>query len=155
MQEAVKHLRDGLIGNVYMSRGLVFKWRPDIGNKATEPVPEGMNYDIWTGPAEMRDFSRNYVPYNWHWSWNYGNGGRWQPGYPRNGPLYVGAECGSSRKDHINGCKFLWDDYKETPEVLTSVYHYPKEKKVIQFEVRPWITNMEDGVGIGKYLLRK
>jgi hypothetical protein len=33
--------------------------------------------------------------------------------------------------------------------VLSSVYHYPKEKKIIQFEVRPWMTNNEDGVGIG------
>ena len=36
IQEAIKHLRDGLIGNVYMARGLVFRWRADIGKKGTE-----------------------------------------------------------------------------------------------------------------------
>ena len=41
------------------------------------------------------------------------------------------------------------DDCKETPEVLTSVYNYPKQKKMIQFEVRHWNTNYEDGVKTG------
>jgi predicted dehydrogenase len=149
MQEAIKHLREGLIGNVYMARGLVFKWRPDIGDKKTEPVPEGLNYDLWTGPAEMRPFSKNYVHYNWHWSWNYGNGDVGNQGIHETDLCMWGLNVGLPEKITSMGGKFLWDDYKETPEVLSSVYHYPKEKKIIQFEVRPWMTNQEDGVGIG------
>lgn len=149
MQEAIKHLREGLIGNVYMARGLVFKWRPDIGDKKTEAVPEGLNYDLWTGPAEMRPFSKNYVHYNWHWSWNYGNGDVGNQGIHETDLCIWGLNVGLPEKITSMGGKFLWDDYKETPEVLSSVYHYPKEKKIIQFEVRPWMTNNEDGVGIG------
>ena len=33
--------------------------------------------------------------------------------------------------------QFLFDDAKETPEVLSSSYLFPKEKKMIEFEVRP------------------
>jgi hypothetical protein len=47
------------------------------------------------------------------------------------------------------GGKFLWDDCKEVPEIQTSIYHYPKQKKIIQFEVRNWCTNLEDGAGVG------
>jgi hypothetical protein len=47
------------------------------------------------------------------------------------------------------GGKFLFDDAKDTPETLCSVYHYPKEGKLIEFEVRPWCTNLEDGAGVG------
>ena len=36
IQEAVAHLRKGTIGNVYMARGLVFRWRPSIGHKGNE-----------------------------------------------------------------------------------------------------------------------
>ena len=149
IQEAIQHLRSGLIGNVYMARGLVFKWRPDIGNKGTEPVPDGLNYDVWTGPAEMRDFSRNYVHYNWHWSWNYGNGDVGNQGIHETDLCMWGLNVGFPEKITSMGGKFLWEDCKETPEVLSSMYHYPKEKKIIQFEVRPWMTNVEDGVGIG------
>ena len=51
IREAIQHLRDGLIGDVYMARGLVFKWRPDIGDKGVEPVPEGLDYDLWDRPG--------------------------------------------------------------------------------------------------------
>src|SRR4051794_3314672 len=41
MQEAVHKVRDGAIGDVYMSRGLCFKWRKTIGHTPVEPVPPG------------------------------------------------------------------------------------------------------------------
>jgi hypothetical protein len=47
------------------------------------------------------------------------------------------------------GGKFLFDDAKEVPEIQTSIYHYTKERKIIQFEVRNWCTNLEDGAGVG------
>lgn len=40
LQEAIKHLRDRLIGNIYMARGLFYKWRPDIGDISLESCPE-------------------------------------------------------------------------------------------------------------------
>ncbi|MPR33643.1 Gfo/Idh/MocA family protein [Salmonirosea aquatica] len=150
MKEAVKHLRDGLIGDVYMARGLVFKWRPSVGDKGTEPVPEGLNYDLWTGPAEMKPFSRNYVHYNWHWHWNYGNGDIGNQGIHETDLCMWGLGVDTfPEKITSGGGKFLWDDCQETPEVLSSTYIYPKEKKIIEFEVRPWMTNEEGGTGIG------
>jgi len=149
VQEAVKHLRNGLIGDVYMARGLVFRERGDIGNKGVEPVPQGLDYDIWTGPAEMRPFSRNYVHYNWHWNWNYGNGDVGNQGIHETDLCMWGLNVGLPERVTAGGGKFLFDDAKETPEVLASIYHYPKEKKIIEFEVRPWLTNLENGAGVG------
>ncbi len=149
LQEAVQHLRKGTIGNVYMARGLVFRWRPSIGNKPTEPAPESLNYDLWTGPASMRPFTRNLVHYNWHWHWDYGNGDVGNQGIHETDMCLWGLGVGLPEKITAMGGKFLWDDAKETPEVLSSVYHYPKEKKIIEFEVRPWATNLEDGAGVG------
>jgi predicted dehydrogenase len=149
MKEAIQHLRSGLIGNVYMARGLVFKWRPDIGDKGIGTPPADLNYDIWTGPAEMKPYSENYVHYNWHWNWNYGNGDVGNQGIHETDLCMWGLNVGLPEKITSMGGKFLWNDCKETPEVLSSIYHYPKEKKIIQFEVRPWMTNAEDGVGIG------
>jgi len=149
IREAVQLLREGYIGRVYMARGLVFRKRPDIGNKPFEPVPEGLDYDLWTGPAPMRPFTRNIVHYNWHWHWDYGNGDVGNQGIHETDLCMWGLDVGLPTKITAMGGKFLWDDCKETPEVLTSVYHYPEEKKIIQFEVRPWYTNLEDGVGTG------
>ena len=46
LREAVQMLRKGVIGNAYMARGLVFRWRPSIGKKPNEPVPSHINYDL-------------------------------------------------------------------------------------------------------------
>lgn len=149
IQEAIKHLREGLIGKVYMARGTVYKWRPDIGNMGNSPVPEGLNWDLWQGPAQIREFSKNYVHYNWHWFWDYGNGDIGNQGIHETDLCMWGLDVGLPEVITSSGGKFLWNDCKETPEVLTSTYHYPKEGKIIEFEVRPWMTNKEDGVEVG------
>lgn len=145
IREAVQHLQNGLIGRVYMSRGLVYRWRPDIGNKGISPIPKGLDYDLWCGPAPMRPFTRN-----WHWHWNYGNGDVGNQGIHETDLCMWGLGV-TSLPERVTsmGGKFLWDDCKEVPEIQTSIYHYPKEKKIIQFEVRNWCTNLEDGAGVG------
>lgn len=149
MQEAIQHLRDGLIGRVYMARGTVYKWRPSIGDQGTSAVPAGLDWNLWQGPAQERAFSKNYVHYNWHWFWDYGNGDIGNQGIHETDLAMWGLDVGLPEEITSAGGKYLWDDCKETPELLTSTYNYPSEGKVIEFEVRPWMTNLEDGVGVG------
>lgn len=149
INEAIGLLRDGYIGNVYMARGLVFRWRGDIGDKGFSSVPKGLDYDLWTGPAPKRPFTENLVHYNWHWHWDYGNGDVGNQGIHETDLCMWGLDVGLPTKITSMGGKFLWDDCKEVPEVLTSVYNYPEEGKIIQFEVRPWCTNTEEGATVG------
>ncbi|MDR1982019.1 MAG: Gfo/Idh/MocA family oxidoreductase [Tannerellaceae bacterium] len=149
IREAITHLRDGLIGRVYMARGLVYRWRPDIGNQGISNIPEGLDYDLWCGPAPMVPFTKNLVHYNWHWHWNYGNGDVGNQGIHETDLCMWGLNVGLPERITSMGGKFLWDDCKEVPEIQTSIYHYPKQKKIIQFEVRNWCTNLEDGAGVG------
>ncbi len=149
LQEVVQLMRDGIIGRVYMSRGLVFRWRPDIGKHGFEPAPDYLDYDLWLGPAQYRPFSRDWVHYNWHWQWAFGNGDVGNQGIHETDMCMWGLDVGLPSRITSMGGKFLWDDSKEVPEVLSSVYHYPEEQKIIQFEVRHWATNEEDGVKVG------
>ena len=149
VQEAVGLLRKGVIGKVYMARGLVYRWRPSIGHKPDEPAPATLNWDIWQGPAQARPFTRRLVHYNWHWHWNYGNGDVGNQGIHETDMCMWGLGVGLPERITSMGDKFLFDDDKETPEVQTSLYHYPKEHKMIEFEVRHWCTNEEHGVGVG------
>jgi predicted dehydrogenase len=150
IQEAIQHLRNGLIGDVYMARGLVFRWRPSIGNQPDEAQPPShLNWDHWQGPAQERDFSRRLVHYNWHWHWDYGNGDVGNQGIHETDLCQWGLDVELPSQVVGMGGKFLWDDDKETPEVLSTCYNYPDQKKMIQFEVRHWHTNSEDGVTVG------
>src|SRR5712691_5662813 len=58
MLEAIQHLTDGTIGDVYMASAICYKWRPSIGHAAEEPVPAGVHYDLWTGPATLKSAIR-------------------------------------------------------------------------------------------------
>ena len=72
--EAIRTLHNGTFGEIYLARGLCFKWRDTIGHAPEEPVPAGVDYDLWTGPAPLKPFTRNRFHYNWHWIWDTGNG---------------------------------------------------------------------------------
>src|SRR5258706_12588444 len=65
VMEAIQKLREGLIGDVYLARGLCFKWRDTIGRTPVGPVPAGVHYDLWSGPAPLKPFTQNRFHYNW------------------------------------------------------------------------------------------
>ena len=107
IQEAIKGLHSGAIGDVYLARGLCFKWRDTIGHAPEEPVPAGVHYDLWTGPAPLKPYTRNRFHYNWHWIWDTGNGdlgirestrwtspgGDWASSSPIASPPWAGISC--------------------------------------------------------------
>ena len=45
----------------------------NVPDKA-DPVPDTLNWDLFTGPAEMKDFNHIYHPWNWRGWWDYGTG---------------------------------------------------------------------------------
>lgn len=72
--KAIQMLREGVIGDIYMGRGTVYRSRPSIGNKPDGPVPQGVNWDLFRGPAPMIPFNENHFLYNWHWFWDTSTG---------------------------------------------------------------------------------
>lgn len=149
MQEAVKLVREGVIGDVYLSRGLCYKWRKTIGRTPVEPVPSGVHYDLWLGPAPKREFTRNRFHYNFHWFWEYGNGDIGNQGVHQMDAArwLLGAQYPS--KISAIGGHYMFDDDQETPNTLTASFEFDEggKKKMLVFEVRHWITNGEAGIG--------
>ena len=50
------------------------RWNKQIlaGRPTEEPVPKGMNWDLWLGPREARPFSSAYSPVSWRDFWDFG-----------------------------------------------------------------------------------
>ncbi len=149
LKEAFEKMREGLIGEVYMARGLCFKWRNTIGRTPVEPVPAGVHYDLWLGPAPKREFTRNRFHYNWHWFWDYGNGDLGNQGIHEVDVARWGLGVKYPVKVSAMGGHFMFDDDQETPNTLTALYEFDEggKKKFMVFEVRHWITNHEAGIG--------
>ena len=147
--EAMKFLHEGKLGEVYMARGLCFKPRDSIGFKQNAPVPGGVHYDLWLGPAPRRPFNPNRFHYNWHWFWDYG-----MPDIGNQGPHQMDiARWGMNKDVHPKKIKsiggyFAFESQQETPNTQTALFEY-NDGKIIQFETRGVYTNNEDSILIG------
>ena len=148
LQEAVQKMRSGELGEVYMARGLCYKWRDTIGKTPPEPVPAGVDYDLWTGPAPMRQFTKNRFHYNWHWFWDTGNGDLGNQGIHEVDIARWGLGVTHPTKVSAIGGKFMFDDDQETPNTLSASYEFDVDgkKKMMTFEVRHWISPHEAGI---------
>ena len=152
LQEAVQKLKDGLIGDVYMGRGLCFKWRDTIQRTPVEPAPAGVHYDLWLGPAPKREFTRNRFHYNWHWFWDYGNGDIGNQGIHQMDICRWLLDVTYPTKVSSMGGHFMFDDDQETPNTQVATFEFDGlgKKKFLVFEVRHWMSNHEAGLGEGK-----
>jgi predicted dehydrogenase len=76
VQNAVKFIRKGGIGEVRLARGLCYKRRKSIGPKGDYPIPPQLDFNFWSGPAPLTDpkLTRQRFHYDWHWQRLYGNG---------------------------------------------------------------------------------
>ncbi|HUG67333.1 MAG TPA: Gfo/Idh/MocA family oxidoreductase [Pirellulaceae bacterium] len=78
LREAVEVIRSGAIGDVsavhiWSNRPV---WPQGVGRPAGEdPIPEGLNWDAWIGPAPMRPFKDGvYHSFNWRGWVDFGTG---------------------------------------------------------------------------------
>jgi predicted dehydrogenase len=149
LRDGMQKLREGLIGDVYLSRGVVFKWRDTIGRTPPGPVPDGVDYDLWTGPAPKHDFTKNRFHYNWHWFWDYGNGDMGNQGIHEMDVCRWGLGVKYPTKVSCIGGHFMFDDDQETPNTLTATFEFNEggKKRMLVFDVRHWISNHEAGIG--------
>jgi predicted dehydrogenase len=145
VQQGVQQMRDGLLGDVYMARGICFKKRDTIGHKPVVPVPAGVDYDLWTGPSPMHQFTMNRFHYNWHWFWDTGNGDIGNQGIHEMDVARWGLGVKYPVKVSAIGGHFMFDDDQETPNTLNCAFEFNEngKHKMLEFEVRHWITNGE------------
>jgi predicted dehydrogenase len=155
-QTMAEFLHDGGLGEVYMAKGLCYKLRNTIGRHKDEPVPRGVNYDLWQGPAPARPFNRSRFHYDWHWNWDYGNGDLGNQGAHELDIARWGLGVKLPTKISAVGGHMMFNDDQQTPNVLMAMFEFPNpdgggdKKKILQFEVRPWVSNSEDSLWMKK-----
>jgi predicted dehydrogenase len=148
--EGIKQINDGLIGDVYLARGLCYKWRDTIGRAPEASVPAGVNYDLWTGPAPMKPFTKNRFHYNWHWIWDTGNGDIGNQGVHEMDKARWGLGVTYPTKVSAIGGHFMFDDDQQTPNTMNVSFEFATpegKRKMLEFEVRHWATNNEALIG--------
>ena len=146
VQDAVKFMAQGGIGQVNFARGLCYKRRRSIGALGDYPIPAEADFNLWSGPAPYSTpkLTRPRFHYDWHWQRLYGNGdtgnqgphqtdiARWGLGLNRhpNSVIAYGGRLGyqAERKDP----KYV--DAGDTLNTQVAIYDYGD--KCIVFETR-------------------
>ena len=65
----------GMIGKVTETHSWTNRANGGVGPRPPSlPVPEGMHWDSWIGPAPYRDFHTDLHPHEWHGWFDFGNG---------------------------------------------------------------------------------
>jgi predicted dehydrogenase len=125
-QSALDLLRSGKLGKIRMVKTWAYQgWMKNIPVKPDEPVPAGVNYERWLGPAQKRPFNPNRFHFNFRWFWDYAGGLMTDWGVH----LVDYALLGMNAKDPLTimatGGKMAYpDDAAETPDTLATVYDF-------------------------------
>lgn len=144
----MQRLRAGVIGEVYMARGLCYKTRNSIGVKPDTAPPDSLNWPLWQGPAPDRPFNPNYVHYNWHWFWDYGDGDLGNQGVHQMDIAVWGLGRGFPVRVTSVGGRFGYKDQGQTPNTQVVAFTYG-DGALLVFEVRGRATNDEGGARVG------
>jgi predicted dehydrogenase len=141
--DAVALVQSGKLGRIRMARAWAYlDWKTALGRPADCPVPSGVDYDMWLGPAPRRPFNPMRFHHNFRWFWDYSGGlatdwgahmidvVMWAMREEPKGAMAVGGNYGFP------------DDIRETPDTQQSVIEFPSFSLVwehmIGCGVGPW-----------------
>jgi predicted dehydrogenase len=153
MREAIRHIHDGNIGKVYLAYGTCYKPRKSIGKvDGPQEPPKTMDYDLWCGPARVlaphRKTGNGTVHYDWHWTWEYGNGDFGNQGVHEADKARWGLNLPGLPTSVVSiGGRFGYVDDGETPNTQLNLYEYPGAH--LLFEVRGLDTKDFKGAKVG------
>jgi len=155
MIEAVKLLREGIIGPVLVAKCWNIQKRGSIGRGQDTSPPAGFDYDSWVGPATMIPYRTNRVHNRWTWWYHFGTGDMGNDGvhdidYTRWG---LGVETHPSKVVAIGG-KYFQDDDQEFPDPQQATFEFPGDgkpgsRRMLIYEQRLWDTVYPHNVDSG------
>ena len=125
-RDAVQYLHEGKIGRirsvkVWSNVG----WKGSIPVVPDEPVPQGVDYDMWLGPAEKRPFNKNRFHFTFRWYWDYAGGLMTDWGVHLLDYALFGMNQYVPNSIMSVGGKYAFpNDAMETPDTLTAVYDF-------------------------------
>ena len=65
--EIIREIHDGIIGTPYKAVAFYTNRRGEVPVQKKAPVPEGLDWALFQGPAPRREYTSETWNYNWHW----------------------------------------------------------------------------------------
>jgi predicted dehydrogenase len=135
-QKAAEIIRGGQLGKITFVRTWNFgnQTPVGIGNPPDTNPPDGLDWDMWLGPAPMRPFNQNRFgvhPDRWssfRWFWDYAGGMMTDWGVHHLDIVQMAMGVEAPAAVTAMGGKLALSDNRETPDTLMVTYEYPPGK---------------------------
>jgi len=143
-RNAVEFVHSGKLGRIRTVKAWVYlDWKSSIPVYPDEPVPEGVDYDFWLGPAPKRPFNRNRFHFNFRWFWDYAGGLMTDWGVHLLDYALYGMNQYVPGSVISSGGKFAFpEDARETPDTQFAIYEFGDFGVI-------WESTL--GIGLGNY----
>ena len=139
MKEIVEYLREGNLGKIKVARCICYIKRESLGQIiGPQPIPETVDYDMWTGPAPMEPLNRKNLHYDWRFFWNVGSGD-----LPNNGIHFFDLCRWVTAQDDVNvplvsvAGRYAWNDCGETPNTHIAYWDFKPAPIILELRNLP------------------
>jgi predicted dehydrogenase len=143
-QDAINFIRSGKLGRIRVCKAWSYlDWKGSVPKIPNTPVPEGVNYTLWLGPAPLRPFNRNRFHFTWRWYWEYAGGLMTDWGVHLIDYVLYGMQKSIPSSVMAIGGKYAYpDDDMVTPDTMTAVYDFDDFTMIWEHTI---------GIGLGNW----
>jgi len=108
----IKEIHDGIIGTPYKAVAFYTNRRGEVPVQKKMPVRDGLDWDLFQGPAPRREYTEETWNYNWHWyGWDFGT-----------------AEAGNNATHELDVARWaLQVDYPNRVDVEAAKRHFAND----------------------------
>lgn len=124
--DALNFIKSGKLGKIRTVKAWAYQgWMTNIEVKPDGPVPAGVNYNMWLGPAPKRAFNPNRFHFNFRWFWDYAGGLMTDWGVHLIDYALLGMDAKFPKSAVALGGKYAYPDgAHETPDTMATVYEF-------------------------------
>jgi predicted dehydrogenase len=145
-REVVDLLRSGRIGQVRMAKAFNSQLRRKVPAMPDSSVPDGLDWNIWQGPAPERPYNENRYTYGWRWLWDYGTGDMGNDGVHDLDIARWGLGVDLPSEVQCMGDKLVFaGDIQETPDTQIASFRFPEQQAMLVYEQRLWSPYHQEG----------
>jgi predicted dehydrogenase len=125
-RQVVDYIQSGKLGRIRTVKVWAYiGWKGELPVLADEPVPAGVNYDMWLGPALSRPFNRNRFHFTFRWFWDYAGGLMTDWGVHLLDYGLYGMNVYAPKSVISSGGKYAFpNDAMETPDTQQAIYEF-------------------------------
>jgi predicted dehydrogenase len=143
-QDAMDYVHSGKLGEIRTVKAWAYMdWIKSIPKKPDGAVPEGVDYDMWLGPAPERAFNPNRFHFSFRWYWDYAGGLMTDWGVHLIDIVVWGMQAQYPHRVMSSGGNFAYpDSAMETPDTQMAIYEFDGFSMIWEHAV---------GIGLGPF----